>query len=576
MSKKIAKAVTEERRTRGSGVSVIGEPQTKNAGIGMGGFDGADIASREMASWRPRFQSADSVINDGNAKMTMDARGRDLVRNNGPIQGAGYVHKDSIVGSQYRLNLSPDFAALRRLNPGIKFDETWAEEFQEEVESLFTLYAESIDSWIDVQHSLSFTGLIRMMVGTYFAGGEALATSNWMRGTGRPFSTAFQLVDCDRLCNPHDVSDDKFLRRGVVLDRNGAPNGVWIRDAYINDGMRSGADSYSWTYRPMYKQWGRMHTLLIRNLQRPEQTRGVADMVAVLKESRMANKFHDTTLANAIANASFAATIESELPPEMIGEMLGANQAGRVTAAQSLMQAMAEYARGSKNMEIDGTKVVHLFPGSKLNMTPAGTVGGVGTGFEESLFRFISAGLGVSYEELTHDFTKTNYSSARAAANNTQKFLTGRKREIADIAANSMFRNWFEEALDMGLITTMNSFLRKDPDLFYRPLNRDAMCRSTWIGASRGQVDEMKETQAAIMRINSGLSTYEIESARLGNDFREVFRQRSREKKLQESLGLSFDTNPVKPGTVTSMQGQQSAESQNNQNNDEGSDNADQ
>lgn len=570
MSKAVSKGRQTERRAVGTGVSVSGAPLEKTAAIGMGGFDGADTATREMASWRPRNLSADASINDGGAKQIMDSRGRDLLRNNGPIQGASYVHKDSIVGAQYRLNLSPDYGTLRRLNPGLKFDEVWAEEFQEEVESLFNLYAESIDNWIDVQRSLSFTGLIRMMVGTYFAGGEVLATCNWMRSTGRPFSTAFQLVDCDRLSNPHDVSDTKFLRRGVVLNRDAAPTGVWIRDAYPNDGMRSNGENYSWTHRPMYKQWGRLHTLLIRNLQRPEQTRGVADMVAVLKESRMANKFHDTTLANAIANASFAATIESELPAEMVQDMLGANNDGRVTAAQTLMQAMAEYARGSKNMEIDGTKVVHLFPGSKLNMTPAGTVGGVGTGFEESLFRFISAGLGISYEELTHDFTKTNYSSARAAANNTQRFTVARKREVADMGANAMFRNWFEEALDMGIVSTMVPMLRKSPDLFYQSLNRDALCRATWIGASRGQVDEMKETQAAIMRINAGLSTYEIESARLGNDFREVFRQRSREKKLQEEYGLSFDTAPVKPGTVTSMQ------NNSQQNNDNGDGDADQ
>lgn len=573
MSKAIREGRQTAPRSAGTGVSVNNTPLEKSAAIGMGGFDGAETATREMASWRPRNLSADATINDGNAKQTMDSRGRDLLRNNGPIQGASYVHQDSIVGAQYRLNLSPDYGTLRRLNPGLKFDEVWAEEFQEEVESLFNLFAESIDNWIDVQRSMSFTGLIRMMVGTYFAGGEVLATCNWMRGVGRPFSTAFQIVDCDRMTNPHDVSDDKFLRRGVALNRDGAPTGVWIRDAYPNDGLRSNGDSYKWTHRPIYKQWGRLHTLLIRNLQRPEQTRGVADMVAVLKESRMANKFHDTTLSNAIANASFAATIESELPPEMVSEMLGANNANRVTAAQTLMQAMAEYARGSKNMEIDGTKVVHLFPGSKLNMTPAGTVGGVGTGFEESLFRFISAGLGISYEELTHDFTKTNYSSARAAANNTQRFMVSRKREVADMAANAMFRNWFEEALDMGIISTMTPMLRKNPDLFYQTLNRDALCRSTWIGASRGQVDEMKETQAAIMRINAGLSTYEIESARLGNDFREVFRQRSRERKLQESLGLSFDTNPVKPGTVTSMQGQ-TADDQDKQDNEEVSGNA--
>ena len=556
-----------EGRASGQGITVVGEPVEKQAGLGGGAYEGAERLSRELATWKPRIISADAAVNDGNAKLVMDARGRDLVRNSGPILGASYVHKDSIVGAQYRVNLNPAYDTLRRANPGMKFDEVWAEEFQAEVEELFQLYAESMDNWIDVQRTFSFTGLIRMGVGCYFGGGEVLMTCNWMRGSGRPFSSAFQLVDCDRLSNPNDIADNKFLRRGVVLNRDGAPQSVWIRSGYANDTLRAGTDSLRWENRPIYKQWGRLHTLLIRNLQRPEQTRGVADMVAVLKETRMANRFHETTLANAIVNASYAAAIESELPPEMTADMLGGGN--RTTAAQSLLASIAEYARGGKNIELDGVKIPHLFPGTKLKMYPAGTVGGVGTNFEESLFRWISAGLGVSYEELSHDFTKTNYSGARAAANNTLRFTSSRKREVADGMANAIFRNWFEEALDAGAITTMNPMLRKNPDLFYDGMNREALCRCTWIGASRGQVDETKETQAAIMRINAGLSTYEIECARLGYDFRDVYRQQSREKRLREEAGLSFDTTPKKPGTVTSQKNTNAGdENQNNETED--------
>lgn len=526
----------------------------KNAGIGHGAYEGSDRTSRELASWRPRAASADAMINDGRAKVTMDSRAQDLLRNNGQVAGASTTHKDSIVGSQYRLNSQPSQGVLDRMFPGLGFTEEWAEDYQREVEELFNLYAESIDSWIDVQRTWSFTGLVRMAVGCYFAGGEALFTCNWMRGQGRPFSTAFQLVDCDRLSNPNDVADTRFLRNGVVLDRNAAPTSVWIREAHPGDMLR-GQDIYSWTNRPIYKAWGRHHTILLRNLQRPEQTRGVADMVSVLKETRMASQFHETTLANAIANASFAATIESELPPEMAARMVGAEQDGgdMMDPAKAMLAAIADYTRGGQNIQMGGVKIPTLFPGTKLKMLPAGTIGGVGDEFEASLLRKVAAGLGISYEELTRDFTKTNYSSFRAAANQTQRFTTNRKREVADFVANAMFRNWLEEAIDLGMIPSLAPMLAKVPDLFYKPLVRDALAAATWIGASRGQVDEMKETQAAVMRIKAGLSTYEIESARLGVDFREVFRQRAREKRLAETYGLDFDTDAKKPGTVTGM-----------------------
>lgn len=526
----------------------------KNAGVGHGAYEGADRSSRELASWRPRTTSADALINDGRAKTTMDSRGRDLLRNDGQISGASTTHKDSIVGSQYRLNSQPSQGVLDRMFPGLGFSEDWAEQYQQEVEELFNLYAESIDSWIDVQRTWSFTGLIRMAVGCYFAGGEALFTCNWMRGGGRPFSTAFQIVDCDRLSNPNDTADNRFLRNGVVLNRDAAPVSVWIRDAHPGDMLR-GQNLHSWTNRPIYKAWGRHHTILLRNLQRPEQTRGVADMVSVLKETRMASQFHETTLANAIANASFAATIESELPPEMAARMIGAENDGKdmMDPAMAMLSAISEYTRGGQSIKLGGVKIPTLFPGTKLKMQPAGTIGGVGEGFEASLLRKVAAGLGVSYEELTRDFTKTNYSSFRAAANQTQRFTTSRKREVADYVANAMFRNWLEEAIDLRMLPSLNPMLDKVPDLFYRPLVRDALSAATWIGASRGQVDEMKETQAAVMRIKAGLSTHEIESARLGVDFREVFRQLAREKRLSESYGLEFDLGAKKPGTITNL-----------------------
>ena len=59
----------------------------------------------------------------------------------------------------------------------------------------------------------------------------------------------------------------------------------------------------------------------------------------------------------------------------------------------------------------------------------------------------------------------------------------------------------------------------------------------------------MKETQAAVLRVTSGLSTREIECAKLGNDYREIFEQLLREKKAADAAGLDFNTAPTKPGT---------------------------
>ncbi|MGH9929509.1 MAG: phage portal protein, partial [Pyrinomonadaceae bacterium] len=69
----------------------------------------------------------------------------------------------------------------------------------------------------------------------------------------------------------------------------------------------------------------------------------------------------------------------------------------------------------------------------------------------------------------------------------------------------------------------------------------DAYSACEWIGASRGQIDELKETQAAVLRIRNNLSTYEDEMARLGKDWRQALRQRKREQDMLKEFGLVLE-----------------------------------
>lgn len=274
---------------------------------------------------------------------------------------------------------------------------------------------------------------------------------------------------------------------------------------------------------------------------RVDQTRAVADIVAGLKEIAITRKFRDVTLQNAVVNAMYAASIESELPPEAAYAQLGGGDVGSAITsyAEAYLSAVNEYVGSSKHMKIDGVKIPHLFPGTKLQLRPAGSPGGVGQDFEQSLLRYIAASLGVSYEELSRDYTKTNYSSARAAMANTWKFMQSRKKIVADAMANAIFRLWLEEAINKNML---RSFPANAAGMLYTDgvlnLMFEALCQCDWIGAARGQIDELKETQAAVLRIKYGLSTHEDELARLGKDWRNVYAQLEREAKERKARNI--------------------------------------
>ena len=500
-------------------------------------FEGASHVNRELAMWQPPLRSADAEILPD--KDSLDARALDLQRNDGYIHGAVQGHKDSIVGGFYRLNSKPNFKYLG-------LDEKWAEEFQEFVESNFSLASESSDNWFDASGQMTLSEMVRLAVGVSMISGESLSTAEWLRESRRPFKTAIQMIDPIRLCNPYDDMNTQEWRKGVRFNNQGRPISYGIRYTMPGD-MWNFNDQYRWNIVNARKPWGRKQVLHYFEAYRIGQSRGVSDMVSILKQSKMVGKYQDIVLQNAVLNATYAATIESDLPPVDAFESLGGGEDPQQAWSQNYLESVAAYTGSSKNLHIDGIKIPHLYPGTKLNLQNAGQPGGVGTNYEESLLRHLAAGLGLSYEEFSHDFTKTNYSSARAAMGESHKRLQGRKKAVADKFATDVFRLWFEEQFNAG---GFKDVLPRNAPNYYDALNGDAYTACSWIGAPRGQIDELKETQAAVQRIAAGLSTYEKESARFGEDFREVFRQRGREQKMISELGLTLSLQTKGGGTL--------------------------
>lgn len=506
-----------------------------------GGLEGAERTSRETVNWTVASVPPDRAINS--VKEPADSRAKDMVINDGYARGAVQSHMDSIVGAQYRLNAKIAW----RMIPGAT--KAWADEAQRVIEDRFHLIAESEACYLDAAGMNTFTGKIRLGVAGFVMTGEVLETSEWDRSVGRPLKTCFQSVDPSRLKNPDWQDDTKDLRRGVKVDARGKPIGYYIQRNHPNSYWPGSYDMLDSVYIPRYKPWGRPQVFHILEQIFPDQHRGVADMVSTLKRMRMTKHLQDVVLQNAVINATYVAAIESEMPTaEMIIAMGGSQD-----DPESLNNAIAQYLGGltkflggAENIALDGAMIPHLYPGTKLNMKTLGTPGGVGTDFEASLLRHTAAGLGMDYAEFSRDYSKMSYATAKLSTENTKRFMKSRKKSVADRLANLIYGNVLEEFIAQGEVPLPAGFTRDD---FYRPLMRDAFSRCSWIGTGTGQIDELKETQAAILRIKAGLSTYEIEIARLGEDWREIFEQKAIEAGIMAEKALVFDLNTNKGNT---------------------------
>ena len=522
--------------------ATVAVPPDAGSDLAMGVHEAADRQNSDIALWSPPIQSVDADILPD--KPIIDARARDMLRNDAFVQGGANLHKDNIVGAHYLLNARPASRVLWD-----KQDDTWEEEFQEEVEEKWELYSDSPDCWVDAARMNNFTAQIRMAVGIHLMAGEVLAAVEWIKDDGAPFSTAIQMIELDRLCTRQDDPSsmmDPNVRAGVRFNKRGAPIAYQIRTAQYADFGPMHFELPQWKEVPVRRPWGRLQIIHLFESLRPEQTRGITEMTAALSAMKKTHVWRDVNIQHAVTQSLYAASITSELPSETVFQQLGGGQvtADAVSAAiqnyaEGYLSNIASYVGGAKGLQIDGVRIPHLYPGTKLELLSPGAGGPLGTEFEQSLLRYIAASIGVSYEQLSRDYTNTNYSSARAAMTETWKFMQARKKLIADHFASIIYRLWLEEAINRGEITTLP---RDKAGLLYTNqrlnLKFDAISRCDWIGASRGQIDEEKETDAAIKRINSGLSTAEDELARLGKDWRKVFRQIKREQDMRKALGL--------------------------------------
>ena len=115
--------------------------------------------------------------------------------------------------------------------------------------------------------------------------------------------------------------------------------------------------------------------------------------------------------------------------------------------------------------------------------------------------------------------------------------MRSKKRNCADTLGGLIFRLWFEEAVNARHIEAMQG--ATIPNM-YDAMNMRAFTNAQFIGAGQGQIEELKETQAAVLRVKAGFSTFEDECGRLGKDWQQVFEQRQREEEYMKESGMEI------------------------------------
>jgi lambda family phage portal protein len=480
-----------------------------------------------MSDWLPWIRSPDAEINQFRDRMV--SRSRDLRRNDGWAAGAITRILDSTIGGAYRLSSMPDYRSLSRFSRA--FDAKWAEDYRLFVESEWRAYAEDLGHYNDVARELTITQQLRLALDHMLVDGDGLVVTHWKperigRGAAK-YATCFQVVDPDRLSNPMQMVDTKHLRGGVEIDDDGVPFAYHIRKQHQNDWYNT-VESMEWerVLREDDDGFRRVTHHFERN--RAGQHRGIGVFVPVLSRMKMLARYYGVELQAATIASVFGTYVTSPYDPAMVEDALNPQGEEGFSWYQGMRQQFHEQRKPMLNNAVIPT----LAPGEKLETVSAERPNSGFGDFTRQMLLGIATSLGISYEQLTSDYSGTNYSSARAAIAETERSVKRRLAEFNSGIANPLYASWLSEVFENGKVPLP----RNAPNFFDV---ETAYARCSWRGPGAGLVDGVKERQASVLGMDGALTTLQDEIAETsGRDYREILEQRAIEIAECKRLGI--------------------------------------
>lgn len=497
---------SQNSRHRRAAASV---PRSSRAG--MSAYQGASHSDLAFSGWHPTLSSADAALLP--ELDTLTSRSLDMARNNGLVAGGLQTKRDNIVGAVLRLSSTPDYRLL-----GWTPDE--AREWGNLTEAHFRSWADTVEC--DAALTLNLLGLTLQALTSSMTTGDAVALPLWRPRPGLRWNTRISLIDSARLSTPPGLALGARIRNGIEFDNDGAPLAYHFRRAHPGDAPyltgSEAMDLTRWERVPAFTQWGRRRVVHLHDKERTGQSRGKPILAAVMREFHMAGKYSQNELQASLSNSLVAAFLESNMDQSSAEELFGANP-------REAWELSVEQAHGIGKLE--GPAVIPLPAGAKLSSFIPGRPNAAFEAFMLAVLRNIAAGLNMPYELLLKDFSKTNYSSARAALLEAWRYFLGRRRWLTDYWLRAIYELWLEEAVNTGRIDA--------PDFY---ANRYAYTRCRFVFGGKGWVDPVKEVQAAKLRLEIGVSTLEQECAEQGLDWEEVLHQQRLEARFRAELGL--------------------------------------
>jgi lambda family phage portal protein len=483
-------------------------------------FESSSPNSQELGNYWPALHSADSAVLPDRA-LTV-ARTHDLVRNDPTAAAAVNRLVDMLVGAAIRMAARPDPEALG-FDRQDKEQRLIVRQLARQMDKEFRLFLKDPAKRCDAQRRLTGQGLFRLAARTYSTLNETCAAMMWKPDPFGRYATCVMMIDPERLSNPNDMPDLNNLRGGIDFTDDGEPLAYHVREAHPGDYFQV-QKALKWTRVPRQTAWGRPVFIHGFEPEREGQSRAISPFACLVPLLRMIARYAQLELNNAAVNAMMAAFLTSNLPPDVAAQQM---TPGSASIAD---KRLSHYAKHPPH--IAGVRIPVLQIGDEIKMNDASRPTTSFPLFLTAFLQRVASARGISYEQLSMDWSKTNYSSARAALNEVWRTTTRLFAQFTEQVLDPIRYCQVEEAFDRGYLVAPDGA----PDFWDLPA---AYLNGRWIGPGRGYVDPTKEAEGANMRIDGLLSTLQDEVATQGLDFEELLDQAEFEQEELASRNLT-------------------------------------
>lgn len=437
----------------------------------------------------------------------MRAVSRDMMRNEPLAGGAVNTVVTNVVGTGLRLSAQVDRGTLKDL---MGLDAAAAQAFETAAEREWRLFCRR--EFCDVTGNQGFSDLQELAFRSVLESGDVLV--HLAQAESGPFDFGVQLIEADRVRNPRLSPDSETLAGGVERNMLGRSTAFHVANLDRVTGQeRSITRIAAWANDGLPRAWLLMHR------RRIGQTRGVPYLAPVIAELKQLSQYTEAELTAAVMNACLAVVSQSTTGFSPLATEAAANGAQN---AGDLKRLGLTFEPG---MVIEGLKTGETIQGMPVERPATGF-----DPFQLAVLRQIGVGLELPFELLVKHFT-ASYSAARAALLQAWLFFRARRRWLADQMCQPIYEAVLTSAVQRGRLEA--------PGFLESPAIRMAWCGSQWTGPSPGQIDPLKEVNAAEKRIGLKLSSRTRETAELtGDDWESVVAEIATEDTMMTALGL--------------------------------------